>query len=152
MRIFTAAILLVSAFVVVFKAKLCMACDWIERCEPYRAQVESILKSESVSPDFFYLMAAESRCTQKAVSEKGAAGFWQLMPSTAKHYGCSNLHDLECATRAAARYIRHLQTSFRRFEDIIIAYNMGGHNYRSHGATREARGLVWMVKRGMKCE
>lgn len=124
--------------------------DELERCRQYRDQVEIILRSEAVSIDYYYLMAAESRCTDKAVSVKGASGFWQLMPATAKHYGCTDLHNLECSTRAAARYIRHLQSQFRRFDDVIMAYNMGGHNYRRYGATKEARGLLYTVKRMMK--
>ena len=123
----------------------------IDTCAPYRTGVERILGEEGVSRDYFFLMVAESRCTPNAESSKGAAGFWQLMPSTAKHYGCGDPHNLDCATRAAARYIKHLQTSFHKFEDIIIAYNMGGHNYRRIGATREARGLVWRVREVMKC-
>ena len=121
--------------------------DYMAKCEPYRDLVENILESESVSTDFYYLMVAESRCTVRAESEKGAKGFWQLMPSTSKHYGCNNPHDLECATRAAARYIRHLQKQFHRFDEVIMAYNMGGHNYKRTGSTREARGLVWMVNK-----
>lgn len=124
--------------------------DELEKCSPYREQVEIILKSEAVSIDYYYLMVAESRCTDKAVSVKGALGFWQLMPATGKHYGCSNLHDIECSTRAAARYIRHLQSQFKHFEDVIMAYNMGGHNYRRYGATKQAKGLLYTVKRMMK--
>ena len=151
MRIIATGIFLICATAAFFQSRICHACDWVERCEPYREQVEAILESESVSTDFFYLMAAESHCTVKAVSERGASGFWQMLPSTAKHYGCRNLHDLECATRAAARYIKHLQESFKKFDDIIMAWNMGGHNFKRDGATRQARGLVWMVKKGMKC-
>lgn len=151
MRILTTAIIILSTIIVLLQARFCFACDIVERCEEYRVQVESILESEAVSRDFYFLMVAESRCTDKAVSDKGAAGFWQLMPQTARRFGCGNPHDLECATRAAARYIKHLQTSFHRFEDVIIAYNMGGHNYRRRGATSEARGLVWMVRELMKC-
>ena len=117
------------------------------KCEPYREMVEQILESESVSTEYFYLMVAESRCTERAESDKGAKGFWQLMPSTSKHYGCDNPHDLECATRAAARYIRHLQKQFNRFDEVIMAYNMGGHNLKRIGATNEARGLAWLVNK-----
>lgn len=121
--------------------------SWETRCSQYRETVEDILKSESVSTDYYYLMVAESRCTIGAKSHKGAQGFWQLMPNTGRHYGCTDLFNLECSTRAAARYIRHLQTSFRKFDDVIIAYNMGGHNYRRAGATKEAIGLLFLVKR-----
>lgn len=115
--------------------------SWLDECDEYRQTVENILERENVEDDYYYLMVAESRCNVGAESDKGAKGFWQLIPSTGKHYGCSDLHDLECATLAAVRYIRHLQESFKTFRDVIIAYNMGGHNYRRNGATSEALSL-----------
>lgn len=124
--------------------------SWLEGCEPYRATVMQILDDEGISRDYYFLMVAESRCKPHAVSRMGAQGFWQLMPSTAKHYGCRDLYNLECATHAAAHYIRHLQTSFKSFEDVIAAYNMGGHNLKRYGRTREAVGLVITVHRLMR--
>lgn len=115
--------------------------SWLKNCSKYRETVESMLEKENVSKDYYYLMVAESRCTLKAESHKGARGFWQLMPRTGKHYGCSNLDDIECSTRAAILYIKHLQSTFRTFKDVIFAYNMGGHNYKRNGATNEAIGL-----------
>lgn len=116
---------------------------WLERCEPYRNQVEQILKDEGVSTDYYYLMVAESKCTQKATSKAGARGFWQLMPSTAKHYGCFHLDDIECSTKAAASYIKSLEKRFKSFREVIAAYNMGGHNYSRIGSkSGEAIGLI----------
>jgi membrane-bound lytic murein transglycosylase MltF len=142
---------LIYVFALVFATiRMANAQDYaarLDKCEPYRTEVERILDEERVARDYFYLMVAESGCRQNAVSHKGARGFWQLMPSTATRYGCRDLYSIECATRAAARYIRHLQTSFKSFDDIIAAYNMGGHNLRRHGRTREAMGLVITVHR-----
>lgn len=118
---------------------------WIERCEPYRSIVTEILERESIDKNYYYLMVAESKCTINAESNKGAKGFWQLMPATSRHYGCFNTNNIECSTIAAARYIKHLTEEFDSFNDVIAAYNMGGHNYRRYGMTREARGLVARV-------
>lgn len=116
---------------------------WLDACEKHRDVVERILSEEQVSLEFYYLMVAESKCTDKATSNKGAQGFWQLMPATSAHYGCSNPHDIECSTRAASRYIKKLSNEFKSFRDVIAAYNMGGHNYRRIGKmTGEAHGLV----------
>ena len=120
--------------------------SWLAACKPYRAQVERILDEEQASRNYFYLMVAESRCSPRAVSRRGAIGFWQLMPKTSRDYGCINPHDLTCATRAAARYLKHLEETFTQFDDIIAAYNMGGHNYRRHGKTRQASGLIYTVR------
>lgn len=119
---------------------------WLDKCKPYRETVEKILDSEGVSRDYYYLMVAESKCRGKAESKAGAEGFWQLMPHTSKSYGCNNPHDLQCATHAAAKYIRQLESRFRTFEEVIIAYNMGGHNYQKRGKSGQALGLVYRVK------
>ena len=120
--------------------------QWLAQCAPYRTQVEAILSEEKVSLDYYFLLVAESKCTINAESSEGAKGFWQMVKSTAKHYGCSDPHDLESATRAAAAYIKHLQESFKNFDDVIAAYNMGGHNLRKKGRSASAQKLVHAVK------
>lgn len=150
MRVIAISVIILSAIVIFLQARFCLANDygeWLDRCEDHRARVERILEDEAISLDYYYLMVAESRCTPDAESDKGAQGPWQLMPATAKHYGCDNPHDIECATRAAAAYIRHLEAMFGKFSDVIIAYNMGGRNYKRHGATAQARDLLFKVRR-----
>jgi membrane-bound lytic murein transglycosylase MltF len=120
--------------------------DWLAACKPYRETVEEILTSEELSTDYYYLMVAESKCTIKARSNKGAQGFWQLMPSTSKHYGCHNPDELECATKAAVSYLKRLESQFKTFDDVIAGYNMGGHNFKNKGITKEALGLIKRVK------
>ena len=126
--------------------------DWLEQCAPYKQQVVEILADYGVSENFYYLMVAESHCREDAVSSKGAKGFWQLMPSTARHYGCNMPDDVECATRAAAQYLSHLSKSFTSFNDIIAAYNMGGHNFKAKGHTQQSIGLVKRVNELMKLD
>lgn len=115
---------------------------WLKACAPYREAVERVLLQENADIFYFYLMVAESRCTEGALSDKGALGFWQLMPATARYYGCDRPHDLTCATKAAARYLKHLEEDFETIEGIIAAYNMGGHNLKRRGRTSQAKGLV----------
>lgn len=117
----------------------------LARCEPFRPAVTQILRENGVSERFYYLMVAESGCRALNVrSRKGAVGFWQMMPATGRAHGCEDLEDLECATRAAASYLRDLSTRFRG-DDIIAAYNQGGHNLARRGMTAEARGLIHAV-------
>lgn len=132
--------------------RMTYAGECFHTCDHVKAQVEAWLIEEGVSKDYFYLMLVESRCTPGAVSEKGARGYWQLLPVTARRYGCDNPDDLECATRAAARYIKHLEGMFSEgMPAVIHAYNMGGHNFRKYGPTNQSRGLLWMVRRQMEC-
>lgn len=124
-------------------------CDTDERlvrCEPYRASVVKILRENGVDEQFYFLMVAESGCRSASVtSGKGAVGFWQMMPATARSHGCDNLEDLECATKAAASYLKDLSTRFDG-DDIIAAWNQGGHNLKRNGMTEEARGLIRRVR------
>ena len=126
---------------------LCEPDGRLARCEPFRPAVTKILRENGVPERFYYLMVAESGCRDPDVrSRKGAVGFWQMMPATGRAHGCEDLADLECATRAAASYLRDLSKRFRG-DDIIAAYNMGGHNFAKHGMTAEARGLIQTVRR-----
>lgn len=120
-----------------------------ERCAPYRAQVEQILTKNGLSTAFYWLMVAESGCREKAVSKRGAVGFWQMMPATMRHYGCRDAEDLACQTQAAARYLLSLQRRFPAFRETVAAWNMGGTNFKRRGRkmTAEARGLVAEVER-----
>lgn len=116
------------------------------RCEPFRATVVKILKENGLSERFYFLMVAESGCRSKDIrSYRGAVGFWQIMPATGRAHGCSNLEDLECATKAAASYLKDLSARFKG-DDIIAAWNMGGHNFKKYGMTPEARGLIRRVR------
>lgn len=111
------------------------------RCEPFREAAAKILKENGLPGHFYFLMVAESGCRSPDVtSKKGAVGFWQLMPATARANGCNDPEDFECATRAASRYIRHLLDEFHG--DLlwtVAAYNAGGHNLRQ--ATGYKKGM-----------
>lgn len=129
-------------FILILIPTIGHADDRIDRCEPYRETVQSILESNGVSPDFYFLMVAESGCRSKDVrSHKGAIGYWQLMPATARVHGCSDPENLECATKAAASYLRDLSSRFTG-DDVIAAWNQGGHNLQRNGRSAEAQGLI----------
>lgn len=145
--LFCLLLLLAGALILFCRTAMAFPTDWNSRCRPYEHHVKEILESEGVSSDFYYLMVAESRCTEDAISESGAKGFWQMMPATAKHYGCSDLSDLECSTHAAARYIKHLESRYKEFDVVIAAYNMGGRNMEKRGMTEDARNLIHTVRR-----
>ena len=133
-------------FALIPASALCDTDARLVRCEPFRSTVTAILKENGLSERFYYLMVAESGCRSKDVrSHRGAVGFWQMMPATGRAHGCDNLEDLECATRAAASYLKYLSARFKG-DDIIAAWNQGGHNFRKNGMTTEARGLIRRVR------
>lgn len=69
----------------------------------------------------------ESEYKNKAVSPKGAAGLWQLMPGTAKIFGLSSRQRFEMAasTRAALLHLKDLYREYGNWELAIAAYNAG---------------------------
>lgn len=123
-----------------------------EQCAEIRDDVENWLTAEGITPDYFYLLVAESHCKDRR-SKAGAVGYWQMMPATARKYGCDNPHDLECETRAAARYLHRLEEKCG-VENAILCWHDGGSNFLRHGkkATKGARGLLWQYKYLMRTD
>ena len=120
----------------------------IDRCKPYYEMIVQILESENVSSAYFYLAVCESGCKIKE-SSKGARGFFQLMSFTFKKFSdkdCNDIDDIICNTKAAARYIKHLEERFKDMYILIKAYNRGGTNYQRYGTTKEADQLSNCVK------
>ncbi len=95
--------------------------------------VEPILKSYGIPEDFKYMPLVESGLNS-GVSHKGAAGYWQFMPATARSYGLKvnseidERKNLRKSTIAAAKYIKELYKIFGNWTLVAAAYNVGdGH-------------------------
>ena len=57
-----------------------------------------------------------------------------------------NAKDLICQTHAAAGYLVSLRRRFTSMRDVVIAWNMGGTNFRRKGKpTAEAKALAAYV-------
>lgn len=92
--------------------------------------IERSLKKNHVPDDFKYLALVESGFGSE-VSSKGAAGFWQFIPSTARHYGLEindrvdERLDPEKSTIAACKYIKDCYLRFDNWTLAAASYNMG---------------------------
>lgn len=92
--------------------------------------IEPILKKEGVPDDFKYLAIIESHLSN-IVSPAGAAGFWQLVPSSAINYGLevNNYVDerfhVEKSTLAACKHIKEAHSIFKNWTLAAAAYNLG---------------------------
>jgi membrane-bound lytic murein transglycosylase D len=92
--------------------------------------IEPILAAYGIPNDFKYMPLVESGL-QGGTSPKGAAGFWQFMPSTARTYGLKvngrvdERKNLKKSTIAACRYIKELYAIFDSWTLVAAAYNVG---------------------------
>lgn len=104
-----------------------------ERSRPYVPAMTDILESYGVPPEMVYLALVESKFEGKAVS-KGAGGYWQLMPSTARMLGLrvdrwvDERFDPVKSTEAAAQYLTILYERYQSWPMAMAAYNAGDGN------------------------
>jgi len=82
---------------------------------------------EGVDPRFIHAVIwQESRYKFDALSHAGAQGLMQLMPATAKRFGCTDHHDLEENVAAGTKYLAWLLKRFDGDVKLALAgYNAG---------------------------
>lgn len=96
--------------------------------------IDPILASYGIPRDFRYLPLAESELVNDCVSPKGASGYWQLMPGTARQLGLKvngsvdERYNLRKATVAVCRHLLDLYRELGSWTLVAAAYNAGiGH-------------------------
>ena len=83
-----------------------------------RSITEAKEKQYGLPPGTLFKMSGiESSYNANAVSPKGAMGYFQFMPATAKMYGLDDPTDFGQAARGAAAYLNNLKTQFGSEED-----------------------------------
>lgn len=125
----------------------------LQRYGAYHVMVQKILRDAGLSPDIQYLPFVESAYNPRALSRAGAAGLWQIMPSTGRHFGLQlsgaidERLDPEAATRAAARYLKQSEEVLRAAAEGYGALSEGdlnpfiitSYNYGVTGARKSIR-------------
>ncbi len=102
----------------------------LKRSNKWFPTIENILREEGVPEDFKFLAVIESGL-ENLRSPKGAKGFWQLMPSTAKEYGLEvnnnvdERYHVEKSTRVACKYLLKAKERFGSWTLAAAAYNRG---------------------------
>ncbi len=93
--------------------------------------IEPILKKYGVPSDFKYIPIIESAMNNQATSHRGAGGYWQLMPATAKSLGLTvngtvdDRRHLVKSTHAAGKYLKDLHRQLGSWTLVAAAYNAG---------------------------
>lgn len=107
-----------------------IAANLTVKADRFFPEVEPVLKKYGIPDDFKYIPIMESGFGNK-VSASGAAGPWQLMPETAKHYGLivnsqvDERFNVERSTEAACKYLYHLHHQLHDWTLAAAAYNKG---------------------------
>ncbi len=102
----------------------------MKRHKRWGNKIKAILREQNIPEDFYYLMLAES-ASRNAYSYRGAVGFWQFIPSTAKMYGLiinkyidERLDPIK-STYAACKYFKKAYKTFGDWTNTAASYNMG---------------------------
>jgi membrane-bound lytic murein transglycosylase D len=104
---------------------------WLKRSGRYFPYIEKKLAQENMPQDLKYLSIAESSLLANVKSSKGAMGFWQFMPDTARLHSLRSdkymdeRRDLEQSTEAALSYLKRLKEKFGTWSLAMAAYNCG---------------------------
>jgi len=104
--------------------------EGIATAHAYFPEMEEIFRRQGVPVEITRLPLVESTFNMKAYSKVGAAGVWQFMPGTARHFMrvdgvVDERLDPLVATHAAARFMRQNYDRLGTWPLAIKAYNHG---------------------------
>lgn len=105
--------------------------DLRKRAATFFPIIDPILRKYRIPRDFRFMPLAESALVNDCVSPKGASGYWQLMPGTARELGLQvngsvdERYNLEKATVAVCRYLHQLYGELGSWTLVAAAYNGG---------------------------
>jgi len=102
------------------------------RAEPFLYSIVKQLEKQNLPGELALLPVIESAFQPHVVSPAHAAGIWQFIPATGRHYGLKTSHsydgrrDIYASTRAAIKYLKKLRNDFNGDWLLAIAgYNCG---------------------------
>jgi membrane-bound lytic murein transglycosylase D len=118
-----------------------------ERSRRYLYHVVQELERRNMPTELALLPFIESAFNPQAVSSAKAAGMWQFIPSTGKHFDLKqnifrdDRRDVMASTRAALDYLQKLHGMFGDWHLALAAYNWGEGSVQRAIKKNEAAGL-----------
>ena len=103
----------------------------MERSQKYLFYVVEEVEKRGMPTEIALLPMIESAYNPKAYSRSHAAGIWQFVPATGKHFGLQqnwwvdNRRNVTAATQAALDYLQKLHNMFGSWDLALAAYNAG---------------------------
>lgn len=126
-----------------------------DRAEPYLHYIVEELEKRDMPTELALLPVVESAFRPFAYSSGRAAGIWQFIPSTGRHYGLKQTwwydgrRDVIASTQAALDYLQRLYGYFSDWELALAAYNAGEGTIMRAIRANQSRGLptdFWNLK------
>ena len=102
-----------------------------ERSRKYLFHIVEELERRNMPTELALLPFIESAFNPQAISSAKAAGMWQFIPSTGKHFDLKqntfrdDRRDVQASTRAALDYLQKLYGMFGDWHLALAAYNWG---------------------------
>ncbi|MEO6564786.1 MAG: transglycosylase SLT domain-containing protein, partial [Casimicrobiaceae bacterium] len=118
----------------------------IERSRRYLYHIVTEVNARKMPTEIALLPMIESAFNPVAMSTSRAAGIWQFIPSTGKHYGLAqnfwvdSRRDVLAATDKALTYLIKLNGYFDDWQLALAAYNWGEGNVGRAIARNKAQG------------
>jgi soluble lytic murein transglycosylase-like protein len=103
---------------------------------PYEASISEHARRQGVAEDLVRaVIQVESAFNPSALSNRGAMGLMQLMPSTAQEMGVNNPFDPDQNIRGGVTYLKQLLNRYdQKVELALAAYNAGIGNVEKYGS------------------
>jgi len=121
----------------------------------FRQAVEQVALQNALPVQLIHsIIKVESNYDPYAVSSKGALGLMQLVPSTARRFGVSNVFNPLENMQGGARYLRYLLDLYgSNYPLALAAYNAGEGAVARYGGVPpfpETRNYLALVKRALE--
>jgi soluble lytic murein transglycosylase-like protein len=108
----------------------------LQRMKKYQPTIQLALNAESVPDDLLVIPLVESgyQPLEENRNPVLAAGIWQIVPETAKHFGLvvnKNRDDrlnTQLSTKAAIAYLKSNYAQFKDWKLALVAYEIGEDN------------------------